>query len=257
MGLTDSLKMSAAPSPVDHGADYVEEKKYERPRVPQLGTQDHKEQTPTAFEPDVEMPPPRTFWQRYRTVLSLQYDQDEDMPTIAMAPRKTKNMWEYFTASIFPLKPETYVDAYERPNRCPEEHWVYPWRWPNTRRVNPKIPPPLDGKYNDYYHYQAFKYWMRMERDVYVMHLALLQEMMLRCSLKEGLNAAKNCRHLWNKYFAMSRAEEFNQSLLYMAITGNAVIRETPYPPDFIEQKRKIYDDWLYRTRMKKPGDLF
>jgi hypothetical protein len=51
--------------------------------------------------------------------------------------------------------------------------------------------------------------------------------------------------------------EEFNQSLLYMAVTGNCAIRETPYPPDFVDQKRKIYDDWLYRTRMKRPGDIY
>merc|ERR1712146_488057 len=86
--------------------------------------------------------------------------------------------------------------------KCPEEWWYNPWRWPNTKRINPKIPPPIDGRYNDFYHYLAFKQFVKNERDVYVMHLGLLQEMMTRCSIKEGVNAAKNCRHLWNKYSA-------------------------------------------------------
>ena len=163
----------------------------------------------------------------------------------------------YFTRSLFPLKPELYIDPYTAPNKCPEEFWYNPWKWPLTKRVNPKIPPPVDGKYNDFYHFLTYKHFLRVERDVYVAHLGLLQEMAIRCSLKEGPNAAKNCRHLFNKHFSMSRHEEFTQSLLYMAMTGNVIIRETPYPPDFIEQKRKIYDDWLTRTRMRLPGDAY
>jgi hypothetical protein len=92
-----------------------------------------------------------------------------------------------------------------RPNPCPEEFWVAPWRWPNYKIINPKIPPPIDGKYNDYYHFLAFRTWLRRERDVYHAHLCLLREMMERCLVKEGAeNAPKNCRHLFNKYFAMS-----------------------------------------------------
>lgn len=212
----------------------------------------------TAFEPNFEMPPPRTMYNgRWRDLLFNWYN-DPGRPELSeKRPPPTPNLMTWLTKSIFPLRPETYIDAYTAPNRCPEEFWYNPWRWPNTKRINPKIPPPIDGKYNDFYHFYAFKYWIRTERDVYVMHLALLQEMMIRCSVKEGVNAGKNCRHLWNKYFCMSRHEEFTQSLLYMAMTGNTVIRETPYPEDFIDQKRKIYDDWLTRTRMKKPGDHY
>lgn len=223
--------------------------------VPAMNTQEYHN-TPTAFEPEEDMPAPRSIWQRYREVMYTWYE-DPDIPTVSGRIKRAPTTYEWLTKSMFPLKPNTYVDAYEAPNKCPEEHWYAPWKWPHQKKVNPKVPPPLDGRYNDFYHYHAFKLWLKTERDVYLAHLNLLNEMQQRCVVKEGANANKNCRHLWNKYFAMSRHEEFNQTLLYMAITGNAAIRETPYPADFIEQKRKIYDDWLTRTRMKLPGDLY
>ena len=224
--------------------------------IPQIGTPAYDNATPTAFEPNEPMPKPRSIWRRFRLAL-FHWGNDEDMPTVAIKPRKMhKHFYEQITQPIFPLKPETYADNYERPNRCPEEFWYNPWRWPQTKIINPKIPPPIDGKYNDFYHFLAFKYWLRRERDVYVAHCALIQEMLNRCIVKEGAhNAPKNCRHIWNKHFAMTRSEEWNQTLLYMSITGNNAIRETPYPEDFVEQKRKIYDDWLFRTRMRRPND--
>ena len=222
-----------------------------------LGTKEYLENTP-GFHPDKQMPPPRTLWERYREVFSFIND-DSEKPTLGEHRiKKNRTLWQALTAPLFPLKPETYVDAYRRPNPCPEEYWWNPWRWPNTRQVNPKIPPPVDGKYNDYYHYLAYRLWLRRERDVYVATCHLVKQMLDRCIAKEGtINGIKNCRHLWHKFFAMTRQEEFNQALLYMAITGNCIIRETPYPENFLEEKRKIYDDWLARTRMKKPGDVF
>ena len=215
----------------------------------------------TAFDPDQEdsSMEPRSFFKSRMADVFINWYHDTTRNFIGERthPMPARNIFHYVTKSAFPLKPELYIDAYTAPNKCPEEFWYNPWRWPHTKRINPKVPPPINGRYNDFYHFLAFRYYVRIERDVYVNHIGLLQEMMIRCSMKEGVNAAKNCRHLWNKYFCMSRHEEYTQSLLYMSITGDTVIRETPYPPDFIEQKRKIYDDWLTRTRMRMPGDCY
>ncbi len=225
--------------------------------MPPMGTLAYNEETPSAFEPTEPMPPPRSLWKRFR--VGMFNWADEEIPHVACKPRKSrKTLYDMFCGPFFPLKPELYTDIHERPNRCPEEFWYNPWRWPQTRILNPKVPPPLDGKYNDMYHATAFRYWARREREVYVAHLNLLVEALNRCLIKEGAhNAPKNCRHLWNKHFAMSRMEEWNQTMMYMNITGNCAIRETPYPADYVEQKRKIYDDWLFRTRMRKPGDYY
>lgn len=194
----------------------------------------------------------------FSRLLQLQFGQDPELPTIgARLERRYRGWLDYWTSPLSPLRPKDYVDAYTRPNPCPEEYWWASWRWPRTKYVNAKVPPPENGEYQDYYHYLAFKMWLERERDVYVAQANLAQEMLNRCIVKEGqYNAAKNCRHLYNKTFAMSRMEELNQTLLYMAITGNNAIRETPYPEDFVEVKRKVYDDWLYRTRLRKPGDV-
>lgn len=212
----------------------------------------------TAWEPNDDEMKPRPLWERMGDLaFNWYYDPGRSVISERQHPKPAKGLFHWLTKNAFPLKPEMYVDPYQAPNRCPEEFWYNPWRWAHTKRINPKIPPPVDGRYNDFYHFLAFKNFVRVERDVYVMHLGLLQEMMIRCSMKEGVNAAKNCRHLWNKYFCMSRHEEFTQNLLYMSLTGNLVIRETPYPADFVDQKRKIYDDWLTRTRMRLPGDHY
>jgi hypothetical protein len=226
--------------------------------VPPIGSREHFDHFATAFNPNVEMPPPRTIWERYREIF-FNWDGDQDMPTPSMKhKRRRESLWWNMFGPRYPLKPDSYVDPYLRPNPCPEEFITMVWRWPHARDINPKIPPPVDGKYNDFYHYFAFKQWLQMERKVYIGHANLVHMTTLRCILKEGpINGAKNCRHFANKFFAMSRAEEFNQNLLYMAITGNRAIRETPYPEDFVEQKRKIWDDWLFRTRQRKPGDPF
>lgn len=227
--------------------------------VPEYGSLAHLEKGPTPFDPEKPMPPPRTIWQRYRQVLT-NWQGDPDMPAVggSMAKKNRKSWWAALTGPYYPMKPELYRDPYLRPNTCPEEYIFHYYRWPMHREVNPKIPPPVDGKYNDFFHYFAFKHWLARERDVYMAHCNLVHEMSLRCTLREGpINAPKNCRHLVNKFFAMTRMEELNSSLLYMAITGKNVIRETPYPENFVEQKRKIYDDWLFRTRLRKPGDPF
>lgn len=194
----------------------------------------------------------------FSRVLQLQFGQDPELPTIGARLERRYNGWlDYWTSPVSPLRPKDYVDAYTRPNPCPEEYWWASWRWPRTKYVNAKVPPPENGEYRDYYHYLAFKMWLERERDVYVAQANLVQEMLNRCIVKEGqYNAAKNCRHLYNKAFAMSRMEELNQALLYMAMTGNNAIRETPYPENFVDVKRKVYDDWLYRTRLRKPGDV-
>lgn len=212
----------------------------------------------TAFEPTEPMPKPRGLWERYRRVAMGVITQDGDIPSVGSRPLPQKTWWDLMTRPLFPMRPETYRDAYLRPNPCPEEFHVNPWRWAQTKLLNPKIPPPVDGKYNDMYHYMAYRGWHRKERDVYVQHTILLREALDRCLVKEGVtNGRKNCKHLWHKYFAMSRMEELNQTLLYMAITGENAIRETPYPEDFVDRKRKVYDDWLFRTRMRKPGDNY
>ncbi|CCW61145.1 unnamed protein product [Phytomonas sp. EM1] len=212
----------------------------------------------TVAEEKQKHTPPRTAVARFTRILQLQYGQNVDFPTLGGRTGKPYGGFlDYLLRPLSPLLPRRYVDAHTRPNPCPEEYWWASWRWPRQKYVNAKIPPPTDGKYLDYYHYLAFKNWFERERDVYVAQANLVSEMLNRCIMKEGqYNAAKNCRHLYNKAFAMSRMEELNQAMLYMAITGNAAIRETPYPEDFVDQKRKIYDDWLFRTRMRKPGDV-
>lgn len=228
-------------------------------KVPAYGTREQREHFGTAVDPKKEMPEPRSIWWRYRE-LFFNNRIDEELPTLSMKPvgkQRNSFLWNVL-GPRYPMKPDSYTDAYTRPNPCPEEFVLQNWRWPHAREVNPKIPPPVDGKYNDFHHYFAFKQWLMKERQVYIQHTNLTYEMLLRCTIKEGpINAAKNCRHLANKFFAMSRSEEYNQTMLYMTLTGNAAIRETPYPEDFVEQKRKIYDDWLFRTRQKRPGDAF
>ncbi|CBH17996.1 NADH-ubiquinone oxidoreductase complex I subunit, putative [Trypanosoma equiperdum] len=245
----------------DHDTSFTsfggERPPFERIPVPSMASKEYTENLP-AFDSDRPMPPPRSVFERFSRVMQLQFGQDPDMPLLgSRAERKYRSWLDYVTSPPSPLLPRNYVDAYTRPNPCPEEYWWASWRWPRIKYVNAKVPPPVDGKYNDYYHYLAYKNWMERERDVYVAHANLVNEMAMRCLVKEGqYNAAKNCRHLYHKGFAMSRMEELNQTLLYMALTGNAAIRETPYPENFVEEKRKIYDDWLFRTRMKKPGDV-
>lgn len=122
--------------------------------------------------------------------------------------------------------------------------------------MNAKVALPVDGQYADYYHYLAYKNWLERERNVYMAHVNLVPEMASHCVVEEGQrNAAKSCRHLYRKEFTISRMEELDQALLYMAMTGNAAIRETPSPNSFVGEKRKIYDDWLYRTRLQRPTD--
>lgn len=231
----------------------------QQPHVPPYGSREQLESFGTPFNPEVPMPEPRSIWWKYRE-LFFNTKMDEDLPTLSMKPNTVQRpgiLWNIL-GPRYPLKPDSYTDAYTRPNPCPEEFVLQNWRWPHAREVNPKIPPPVDGKYADFHHYFAFKQWLMKERQVYIQHTNLTYEMLLRCTVKEGpINAAKNCRHLANKFFAMSRSEEFNQTMLYMTLTGNAAIRETPYPADFVDQKRKIYDDWLYRTRQKRPGDSY
>eukprot|EP00759_Apiculatamorpha_spiralis_P002946 PhF_6_TR11311/c0_g1_i1/m.18258 len=214
---------------------------------------------------DVPYPPPRNFFERYKMILAGKYE-DPEMPKEGPKKRppflgnfERPNLWKWVTSGTFnPLTPETYADPYVRKNPCPEEFWRHPWHWPETRYMNPKIPPPQDGKYQDYYHYAAFRNWFIHERTVYLAECMLVKEALDRCYVKEGqINYVKNCKHIFNKYFSMTRYEEIHQMLLYMAMTGNKVIRETPYPADFVEQKRKIYDQWLTRTRMKQPGDKY
>lgn len=229
---------------------------YEKIPLPQLGTVAHNENI-QAF--DGPIPPSRTMFERFSKVMRLDMFLDDDMPSMTKLPSGTnyKTWAEWLMSPLLPVRPRNYVDAYTRPNGCPEEYWQQPWKWPRQKLVNPKIAPPIDGKYNDYYHYLAFKHWLARERDVYVSHANIVHEALSRCCIREGqYNAAKNCKHLANKAFAMSRMEEVNQALLYMSMTGNVAIRETPYPENFLEEKRKVYDDWLFRTRMRKPGDV-
>lgn len=242
---------STEPTKQAHGAPY------DCITAPAMGSDAYLENLP-AFDSTKPMPPPRTAAQMFSLLLQGQYGQDANLPSTGTMMGKTyRGWWDYILSPYSPLRPRTYVDSHTRPNPCPEEYWWASWRWPRTKYVNAKVPPPANGVYGDYYHYLAFKNWLERERDVYVAHAQIVQEMTNRCIVKEGqYNAAKNCRHLYNKSFAMNRMEEFNQALLYMAITGNAAIRETPYPDNFLEEKRKVYDDWLYRTRMRKPGDI-
>lgn len=226
--------------------------------LPPIGSTAHTEQI-QAF--DGPTPPPRTIYERFVQAMKLEIFLDADMPSMSNpgpGVKKWGSFLEYLTLPLLPAKPVGYVDPYTRPNPCPEEYWHVPYKWPRVKHVNPKIPPPVDGKYNDYYHYIAFKQWLAKERDVYVAHTNLVHEQLSRCCVREGqYNAAKNCKHIANKSFAMSRMEELNQALLYMSLTGNCAIRETPYPENFVDEKRKVYDDWLHRTRMRKPGDAY
>lgn len=245
----------------DHGSDHgttaaAAAAPYANITAPSMASQEYLENIP-AFDRTKMPTKPISAVERFSRVLRLQWGQDPDMPSLgANLERKYNGFFDWLLSPMAPLRPQTYVDAHTRPNPCPEEYWWASWRWPRTKYINAKVPPPVDGKYADYYHYLAYKLWFEKERDVYVAHTNLVHEMVNRCIVKEGqYNAAKNCRHLYNKGFAMTRAEEFNQTLLYMAITGNAAIRETPYPDNFVDEKRKIYDDWLFRTRMRKPGD--
>ncbi|EPY23538.1 hypothetical protein STCU_03939 [Strigomonas culicis] len=256
-----------APHDGDHGHGHHEEAPrvaydgmpppFEKIPAPSMASADYLDNLPAFDTAEQNMPQPRSAAERFSRVLQMQLGQDPDMPTLgANLERRYSGVLDYLLSPITAMRPRTYVDAYTRPNPCPEEYWWASWRWPRTKYVNAKVPPPVDGRYADYYHYLAFKNWLERERDVYVAHANLVHEMTSRCLVKEGqYNAAKNCRHLFNKEFAMSRMEELNQAMLYMAMTGNAAIRETPYPDNFVEEKRKIYDDWLYRTRMQKPGD--
>ena len=230
---------------------------HERVPRPQLGTKKYVEEHPSL--PDKPMPKP-SYARILSGVLSLNVWELLERPTLS----QNTEPWQFSQRLMMrlwgpskPLKPVDYTDAYWRPNPCPEETWEMPWRWTRFKMVNPKIPPPIDGKYNDFYHYLAFKHWFQNERRVYC-HAAQVANLTLqRCMVKEGPQyMLKNCRHLRNKVFAMTRSEELHQVLLYMSITGNCAIRETPYPDDFVEQKRKIYDDWLFRTRMKRPRDV-
>lgn len=230
---------------------------FERIPMPSMNSQEYKENLP-AFDPSKPIPAPRSVVERFTRILQMQWGQDPDLPSLSThSTVKYHGVLDFLFSPLTPLRPRTYVDSHTRPNPCPEEYWWASWRWPRTKYVNAKVPPPVDGKYNDYYHYLMFKNWLERERDVYVAHTNLVHDMTNRCLMKEGqYNASKNCRHLFNKAFAMSRMEEMNQALLYMSLTGNAAIRETPYPDDFVDEKRKIYDDWLYRTRARKPGDV-
>lgn len=243
--------------PVPHES-YEEAKVHRRP---QLGTKEHLEQTHFWNEacPSIETKP-RSVWDRFSRVMRFDLFEDGDRISVNTPKRRTyNNFMDWFFAPTFPLKPELYVDAYSRPNPCPEEYWAETWRWPRNKYVNPKIPPPVDGKYNDYYHMLAYRNWFEMEREVYLAETKEIYFTLVRCILKENerSNGQKNCRHIFNKWFAMTRAEEFQQAMLYMALTGNAAIRETPYPANFVDEKRKIYDDWLFRTRHKRPTDDF
>lgn len=226
--------------------------------LPQIGTPEHRDNI-QAYDNNVLQEAPRSLFDRFGAVMRLEMFIDKDMPKMSGGNvRSNTSFWEWFVQPMVVVRPKDYVDAYIRPNPCPEEFWHLPWKWPRFKAVNPKVPPPVNGKYNDYLHFLAFKNWLDRERDVYVAHTNLVHDAIVRCALREGqYNAAKNCKHFANKSFAMSRMEELNQTLLYMSITGNCAIRETPYPENFLDEKRKIYDDWLARTRMKKPGDAY
>ena len=228
---------------------------------PQIGTNEHLTEI-VAFDNTKPVPPPRDAFTTFRDIFfrgsALQEGNDLN-PGISSNARQVeyKSVLEKIVRPWFPLRPATYVDPYLRPNPCPERFWDHSFKWPNTKVVNPKIPPPVDGKYNDYYHYVAFKHWFQKERDVYLASMHEVAKALHWCTIREGrVNAAKNCRHLFSKHFSMRRMEELNQVFLYMSQTGNCAIRETPYPENFVEEKRKIYDDWLFRTRMRKPGDV-
>jgi hypothetical protein len=228
---------------------------------PQIGSEEYINEIP-AFDNTKPVPPPRTAIQTFRDILRRGVglnEGDELNPGRSTNWRALEygSLFDQLTRPMYALRPASYVDPYLRPNPCPEKLHQLDHKWANIKTVNPKIPPPVDGKYNDYYHYLAFKHWFSREKDVYLLHNFLVGRAAVMCAAREGkINAPKNCMHLMNKYWAMRRYEEQTKSYLYMATTGNCIIRETPYPEDFEEQKVKIYDDWLYRTRLRKPGDV-
>jgi len=229
--------------------------------LPPMGSAELDNSMPM-MDPKKPMPPPRSVWDRFAdsTFLS-QYDPA--LPhyghgLIHQAQQSRGSFWGRLFKSYVPLRDKDHSDAYIRGGHIPEETFEMVWRVPLMQEMNPKIPPPKNGQYNDYYHYLAFKNWFTKEHDVYSQECNLLQWALAMCIIREPTFATnKNCKHLGYKLYAMGRREELNVALMYMAMTGEGIIRETPYPPDFVDQKRKIYDDWLFRTRMRKPGDTF
>ena len=232
-----------------------EDKPIQRPVRPPVGSKEHV-QDDVILEPG-HVPAPRTFWDRFSLLISEPLAGDPDMPTAGVKAPPRRTWWEWMWAPMFVMLPESYNDPWLKPSRCPERYQYNPWKLSSYREASPKIPPPVDGKFADYMHFQAFKYYMQRERQVYIGHAHIMNHAIERCLFKENNTARKNCMHIINKYFAMTRCEEYNQSMLYLAFTGNTPIRETPYPVDFVQTKQKIYDDWLFRTRMKQPGDDF
>lgn len=250
--------MSSFPNP-KFPIDQIPKETFERQKIPSLAGVGG-EVWRADFDPEKPLPKERNLWERYQGALSGLFfshaGQDPDMPSATgFTYGNNPSGWREMFSSQMPLKPDLYRDPYMRTKPCPEKYENLAWRICRYQRLNPKIPPPVDGKFNDIYHWLAYKHWYKTEREVYIAHTHHLCDAVMRCNLREGLNTAKNCRGLFNKYWAMTRMEEQNINLLYMSVTGNNAIRETPYPEDFVEQKRKIYDDWLFRSRMKKPGD--
>ena len=230
------------------------------PAVPPMGSAAYEERLPVYDEANMANGVARTNADRLTSMLTFTTKNDREHAHLGMMKGSSSNTSSLFDrvfhAMLYPL-PRTYTSAYMRPNPCPEVHWWNSWRWPKFRQTNPKVEPPADGAFNDYYHYIAFKYWFENERAVYYQNNQIHHEIATRCLTKEGqYNGWKNCKHLLNKEFALTREAEHNQVLLHMAVTGENAVRETPYPEDHVEQKRKLYDNWLFRTRMRKHGDV-
>ena len=227
---------------------------------PPMGSKEYYENTPFINEKVVENLAPRTTMDRFKSVLQATWIPSEHTKLSTLTNTTDSEDISFFQRVMAfnrVFKPRTYTSEYIRPNPCPEQHWAMNWRWPRFRMVNPKIPPPTDGAYSDFYHFLAYQHWFKYERKVYYETINIAGIEVNRCITKEGkYNALKNCRHLVNKIFAITREEEHNQVLLHMATTGTNAIRETPYPVDFVEQKRKLYDNWLFRTRLKRSGDI-
>ena len=229
-------------------------------KYPAIGSEDYYNSAPYLDEKVVENLAPRSALDRFKNMLLLSWSPADHtkFSTLAVAT-DAEDISLLSRIMVFNrvFKPRTYTSEYIRPNPCPEQHWTMNWRWPRFRMVNPKIPPPTDGAYSDMYHYLAYQNWFKNERKVYYETINIAGHEVNRCITKEGkYNALKNCRHLVNKLFAITREEEHNQVLLHMATTGTNAIRETPYPANFVEEKRKLYDNWLFRTRLKRPGDI-
>lgn len=234
--------------------------RYVKPR-PSLASQQHIEE-PIAFDNKEAFPALHSNWQRFGEILGVnQFVGDPKFSGLVDRNPPLHNylgFWDWLSSSAFVLKPINYVSMYERPNPCPEEWKMWEWTWNRTKFRNPKIPPPINGEYTDQLHVLAFQEWCEYERKVYIQHCCILRNQMKRCAMKESRwNGAKNCKHLYNKYFAMTRGQEMANALMYMSLTGNCAIRDTPYPPDFDEKKRKMFNDWLFRTQLKKPSDPF